>query len=109
MGDPAESILNTISGIPIPVAYGQRNSLSRSQLPSGDFSYGLADPITTRLLQPGEAFVVPNDSTRPSPTDPSQREVEPNYHTYWIPDAEHPVPVVLWTHPQRPKGGGPGF
>jgi hypothetical protein len=87
IGDPAETILNSLENAAIPVGFVP-GPTERVSPPSGAVAYGLADTETVRLLQPGEAFVTPSG----------------NFHTFFIPTRD-PVAVQIWVHPRRPPDG----
>lgn len=57
INDAAETILNDLEAAPAMVASGKNNVWLSSQLPGGDFAYGLTDVATFRWLRPGEAFI----------------------------------------------------
>ena len=77
IGDPAESILNTLESVSIPVAVGRKIELNER------IAYGLNGVITAQYLKPREVFVT------------SQGE----YHWYLIPKhVNREMCAEIWVH-----------
>ncbi|MFN3202972.1 MAG: CBM20 domain-containing protein [Bradymonadia bacterium] len=87
IGDPAESLVNSLESAPILTGWGMNTPQSPL---SGGAAYGLGDVSAYRLLWPGEAFV--------TATSPDNRGI---YHWYAV---HHDVPVCteIWVHPCAP-------
>ncbi len=58
IGDPGESLLNSLEGAPLLIAYGRGASVP--PIAGGTHAYGLDRVAVFRHLQAGEAFSVPN-------------------------------------------------
>ncbi len=86
IGDAAESIVNSIESLQLPVVYGKSNS--SAVLPNGSkLSYDLTHTLVARLLNPGELFLTSQS----------------NYHWYVNP-TEKEFCVEIWVHQCVPKG-----
>lgn len=92
VGDPAETIINTLEGMPLLMAQGVSNRPGMLQPPFGGFAWGLADSASVRWLRPDEAFITPQG----------------DYHWYPI-QFDREVCIELWIHPCVPSGFAPAF
>jgi hypothetical protein len=90
IGDPAETILNSVESAPIVVG-SANNDTSGKALPSGTYAYGLSDVATVRWLRPGEAF-----STKRGTAGHA------NYH-WFIFQQDREVVTEEWVHPHVPN------
>lgn len=97
IGDPAETLFNSLELVPLLVAAGfERPSERTGQMPpSGTYAYGLKDVAVARWLWPGEAFLTAN-----SDKDSSGNEAK-NYHWFLF-HADRETCTLEWVHPQRP-------
>ncbi|MEZ4741132.1 MAG: hypothetical protein R3B45_01565 [Bdellovibrionota bacterium] len=97
IGDPAETLFNSLERVPLLVAAGFERPSERSGNlpPSGTYAYGLKDVATARWLWPGEAFLTAN-----SEKDSSGHEVK-NFHWFLF-HADRETCTVEWVHPKRP-------
>jgi hypothetical protein len=83
IGDPVETIFNSLEKAPIPVGWGVKNPLGAP--PSGGVAYGLSDTVTIRPLKPGEALMT----------------VKGEFHWFAFP-LEREVCTEEWVHPCVP-------
>lgn len=99
IGDPAETILNSLELEPLAVASGYARPASQMNLtlPGGNYSHGLTDVAVIRLLQPGEAFITVQSTP-----------AEQNYHWYFF-QQDREICTEEWVHPCRPTGSDPDF
>lgn len=95
IGDPAETLANTLEGAPILVGYATG---SPAAPPSGAASYGLGDVATFRWLRPGEALL----------TTRGGDDAHANYHWFAV-HHDREVCAEVWVHPCVPRAGVPGF
>jgi len=93
IGDPAETIFNSLESAPLVVGTGFQNAAKAfSQEAPGALAYGLADVVTVRWLAPGEALV-----TR-----------RPDFHWFFFQSSSN-VCTEEWVHPCVPAGDQPLF
>lgn len=88
IGDPAETVLNSLEDGPIALGSAMSNPVP--QLPSGGFAYNLSDVATVRFVQPGEAFITPAGTA-----------AQQNFHWYFF-QQDRDVCTEEWVHPFRP-------
>ena len=115
IGDPAETVLNTLERA--PVVFGYANGIPMSFAPGGSaqnpkWSYGLSDVAVIRKLQPGQALITaagpttwseytPNDSAGDWHLRATHGDAGRNYH-WFIFDQSHEVCAVEWVHNSVP-------
>lgn len=91
IGDPAESLVNSLEAVPLLAAWGQAHLFADDEhgfaFGAGAAAYGLTDVATFRHLQPGEALVTGRDSDYGPPV----------FH--WYAAAAAPACVEIWVHP----------
>lgn len=103
IGDPAETILNSLEKSPMMMAAGFSAPHERIALvpPDHGMAFGLNDVAVARWLMPGESF----STTRSK--DPSR----PNFHWFLFHGEEHAC-IMIWVHhcvpddQQEPQFGG---
>ena len=83
IGDPAETIINSLETASIPVGWGAKQPMGPP--PSGAAAFGLSDVVTIRQLKPGEALVTPIAY----------------FHWFFFP-SDRPVCTEEWVHPAVP-------
>lgn len=89
IGDPAETIFNSLENVPILVGTGFENP-AIGQVDS--FSFHLSDVVTIRWLNPGEALVT----------------ARPDFHWFAF-QFPRPVCTEEWVHPCVPSKNNPDF
>ena len=97
IGDPAETLFNSLERTPILVSAGFERPSERLGVipPSGTYAFGLSDVAVARWLWPGEAFLTAN-----SAKDSIGHEAK-NFHWFLF-HADREVCTVEWVHPKRP-------
>jgi hypothetical protein len=97
IGDPAETLFNSLERVPLLVAAGFERPAERSgtRPPSGSYAFGLKDVAIARWLWPGEAFLTAN-----SEKDSNGNSFN-NYHWFLF-HADRETCTVEWVHPKRP-------
>jgi hypothetical protein len=85
IGDPAETILNTLERDPIVVGWGGRRFMEPAGR-EGAFAYGLQDIVTVRWLRPGEAMLT----------------AAGDFHWFYF-QADREVCTEEWVHPCVPS------
>lgn len=92
IGDPAESLLNTLEDAPILVGWAKSQTFARDEwamaFGDGAPAFELADVATFSLLQPGDALV----------TGQFDDHAAPVYHWYAV-HTPAPLCTEVWVHP----------
>ncbi|MEY3903601.1 MAG: hypothetical protein RL189_2907 [Pseudomonadota bacterium] len=101
IGDPAETLFNSVERVPLMMAAGFAAPHERISLnpPTGGIAYGLKDVAVARWLHPDEAFL----------TARSKDPTRPNFHWFLFHADEH-VCTLEWVHPCVPdEASEPSF
>ena len=105
IGDPAETLFNSLERVPLLVSAGFERPSERSGTfppnadpePNGNkhYAFGLKDVAVSRWLWPGEAFLTANNDK-----DSNGKDAK-NFHWFLF-HADREVCTVEWVHPNRP-------
>jgi hypothetical protein len=95
IGDPAETLFNSLERVPLLVAAGYSDPAARNGLepPSGGYAFELRDVAVARWLWPGEAFLTARGE--------SNGHERKNFHWFLF-NADRETCTVEWVHPRRP-------
>lgn len=93
IGDPAETILNTLENSPMLTGWAAQNPSSGTAWEGSNAAYGLSDVATARLLWPGEGFV--------TASSPHQAQ----FH-WFATHSPTPTCTEIWVHPCPPDEQG---
>lgn len=92
IGDPAESLLNTVEDAPVLIGWGQAQLFAADEwgfaYGSGGPAYGMGDIATFSRLKPGQALV----------TGKAANHAPTVYHWY-VNHAPTPLCTEVWVHP----------